>query len=67
MMFGIGILWIALIVLIVWAVKVFTDYTGHDGKVRKNDKSAADILRERYARGEIDKQEFDERMQMLSY
>ncbi|MFQ5706012.1 MAG: SHOCT domain-containing protein [bacterium] len=67
MMFGIWILWIALIVLIVWGVKVFIDYTDSKGKIMKKGKSALDILRERFARGEIDKQEFEERKKMLTH
>lgn len=67
MMFGIWILWIALIVLVVWGVKEFADNRGRDRKTGEDDKSASEILRERYARGEIDKEEFDERMQTLSH
>ncbi|MFQ5864936.1 MAG: SHOCT domain-containing protein [bacterium] len=66
MMFGIWFLWIALIVLIVWGVKVFIDYTDSRGNNRNRAKSALDILRERFARGEIDKQEFEERKKMLT-
>ncbi len=67
MMFGIWILWIALLFLIVWGVKVFIDYTGPKGKTTDKNKSALDILRERFARGEIDKQEFEERKKMLTH
>ncbi len=67
MMFGIWILWIVLIVLIVWGVRVFTNNTAHISESHRNGKSAADILRERYARGEIDKRDFDDRMQTLSH
>jgi putative membrane protein len=66
MMVGIWILWIVLFVLIVWGVKVFIDYTESRGKSIHKNKSALDILRERFARGEIDKQEYEERRKMLS-
>ena len=66
MMFGIGILWILLIGLIVWGVKVFIDYSGNHKKNNQNNKTAIDILRERYARGEIDKQEFEEHLKLLN-
>ena len=66
MMIGIWVLWIALLVLIVWSVKIFIGYTESKGKITKNGKSAIDILGERYARGEIDKYEFEEHKRLLS-
>lgn len=66
MMFGIGILWILLIGLIIWGVRVFIEHTGSHGNQNQNNKSAIDILQERYARGEIDKHEFDERLKTLN-
>ena len=51
------IFWAAIILFIVWIVK----------EVRRNDskdivsRSALDILKERYAKGEINKQEFEEK------
>jgi len=66
MMFAIWILWAALIVLIVWGVKVFIDHTGSGGTSINKSKSPLEILRERYARSEIDKQEFEERRRVLS-
>lgn len=66
MMIGIWILWIALFVLMVWGVKVFFDYTESNGKLMRKDKSSLDILRERYARGEIDRYQFKEQKRLLS-
>ena len=62
----IGVVWMvlfwgAIIALIVWAVKRFT--SGSDSN-RKND--ALDIARERYARGDISKEEFDQIRKSLS-
>ncbi len=56
--FGGGIMmlvfWIVIIFLIVWAIKEFS------GKRNSNSKSSAlDILKERYAKGEISKEEFE--------
>lgn len=58
--------WGALIVLVVLAVRWF----GH-GSTRVDEKSsggsrALEILEERFARGEIDKEEFEERRRTLS-
>jgi len=53
------IFWVAIIFFIVWAVKEVsgrkTDSRGGDGTSR----TAMDILKERYAKGEIDKAEFE--------
>lgn len=67
MMIGIWILWIVLLVLIVWGVKVFIDYAESKGKITRNGKSAVDILRERYAKGEIDRDEFEQQKRLLTH
>lgn len=66
MMLGIWILWIALIIFIVWAVKVFIDYADNRGGYHRSEQSAMDILKERFAKGEIDKSEFDKKRKILS-
>lgn len=48
--------WIFLIVLIAGSLSLFLRRTNF-----KNDKSPLDILKERYAKGEINKQEFEEK------
>ncbi len=55
------IFWILLIVAIVWAVKSI----GGSGNPPANRKSALNILEERYARGEIDQQEFEQKRKDL--
>lgn len=53
--------WSGVIVLVVWAVRAATDGSrrGEDGN------RAIHILEERYARGEIDREEFEQRRSTL--
>jgi len=51
-----GLFWAALIVVGVWAVRRFTD---------RPRASARDILDERFARGEIDADEFERQREVL--
>lgn len=64
---GMGWGWIiGLVILIVFVwliIRVISGNTGNAGYTRKG--SAMDILKERYARGEIDKKEFDEKKKDL--
>lgn len=65
--FGMGWWWIIgliIMIIIVWLV-VKAINQNKNSTSRFNDKSALDILKERYARGEIDQQEFDERKKDL--
>ena len=50
--------WIVVVIVIVWAVKAAS---GNSNGPAKKQKSALDILNERYARGEIDQQEFEQK------
>lgn len=56
--FGFGgfmwIFWILLIALLIWAVGAF-----RGNEPRGNGRTPLQILEERYARGEIDKEEFE--------
>ena len=52
---GMWIVWILLIVAIVWAVKLLSDRDAP----RSGGKAALEILQERYARGEIDRDEYE--------
>ena len=59
--------WVLIIVLIVAAVRWMhgsTGCCGHYGK-RHGSDAALDLLRERFAKGEIEKKEFEERKKAL--
>jgi len=49
--------WIVLIVIAVWAVSAVTG----GGRSHRVDESPVDILKARYARGEIDREEFEQK------
>ena len=55
--------WIFLVIVIVWAVKTAT---GNSSSPPEKQKSVIDILKERYARGEIDQQEFEQKRKHLA-
>ncbi|MCG8053743.1 MAG: SHOCT domain-containing protein [Candidatus Thiodiazotropha endolucinida] len=55
--------WIGLIILIVWAVKATA---GGKSTPSERHKSAIEILKERYANGEIDREEFEQKRKDLT-
>ena len=62
-MIGITLFWVVLIVAIVLLVKMLW---GSDSEPRRTqEKSPLDILKERYARGEIEKEEFEQKKRDL--
>ncbi|MBU2534583.1 MAG: SHOCT domain-containing protein [Chloroflexi bacterium] len=68
--FGIGwlmpILWIVIIGLIIWAVIYLVRGVGGTGSQDTiKQSSALEILKDRYARGEIGKEEFEEKRKDL--
>jgi putative membrane protein len=63
---GMGWWWIIGIVIVVAVVWMVVKGLNQNSINQSIGKSALDILKERYARGEIDKQEFEERKRDLT-
>ena len=55
------VFWILLIVFIVWIVREISGRNSH----HRSGSDALEILKERYAKGEIDKKEFEEKKKDL--
>ena len=57
------IFWILIIILVVALIRRMTrgNYHWMEGRRMSGNKTALDILKERYAKGEINKQEFEEK------
>ncbi|EKE11947.1 MAG: hypothetical protein ACD_14C00061G0003 [uncultured bacterium] len=73
MMYGFGFGWIFMLIfwgVIIWAiftlVKYFTEKNGYGYGNRNKDDEAMRILKERYAKGEINKEEFEEKKNVLA-
>ncbi len=66
---GWGIFWMSLMMLVVWgglaALVVVLVRSGRDRDVKKEREDATDVLRRRYAHGEISREEFDEKRHVL--
>lgn len=65
--FGGGLMWlfwIVLIVVLVWGISAAVGGGGNSGSGTSS-KSALEILKERYARGEIDREEFEQKKRDL--
>ena len=56
------VFWILIIVALLWFV---TFATRRGSILPQNEKSALEILKERYARGEIDRKEFEQKQKDL--
>lgn len=57
-----GFFWLIALVLIVWAVIALVKSGSNTGS---NEQKPLDLLKERYARGEIDKEEFEQKRKDL--
>ena len=62
-MIGVAVFWILILVLIVVLVGRLLGYGGRDD--RQPPKNALDILRERYAAGEIEREEYEQKKRDL--
>ncbi len=61
------VFWIIVIVLIIAAIRYWIAGDQHlDHHFKNSTDSALEILKERYAKGEIDKKEFDEKKKDIS-
>ena len=56
------VFWAVVIVLVVWGIRKVT----HSGDSASGRRSPLDILKERYARGEINKEQFEQMKKDLS-
>jgi len=68
MWFGGGFMWlfwIVLIVVIIWAIKLATQGNSSNDAESSSADSALDVLKKRYANGEIDEQEYSRRKKQL--
>ncbi len=59
LMGAMGILWIVLLGLIIWGVVAAVRHTGGPGSTNKTPDTALEVLKKRYARGEIAKEEYE--------
>jgi putative membrane protein len=62
-----GLFWIAVIVAILFLIRWLFVPKGHRNHKVKASDSALEILRMRYARGEINKEEFEQKKKDLGY
>jgi putative membrane protein len=60
------VLMVLMMVLVVIGIVVLVRYLSHGAGNAKSGDNALDVLKTRYAKGEIDKKEFDEKRKALS-
>ena len=65
-MFLMSVLWIVVLGLIVWAVVAAFHRPGESGSTAPKADSPMDILKRRYAQGEIDKEEYEAKKKALA-
>ena len=57
--------WLVIIGLLIWAVKSISDRPRASQPYRSSSEDALEILKKRFARGEIDEEEFEQRKRRL--
>ena len=62
---GMWLFWIILIIVVVLLLRVVTGNGGSSGSSSNHQQSPLEILKARYARGEIDEEEFSRRKKEL--
>jgi putative membrane protein len=62
-----GLFWVALIIAVIFLVRWLLLSTGSRGREPLREEPPLEILKKRYAKGEIDKQEFEEKKKDLGY
>ncbi|VVB95818.1 Uncharacterised protein [uncultured archaeon] len=64
-MMGYGILWLLFWILVIIGLVLLIRYLWQGGGARREEESALEILKKKYARGEISKEEFEEKKKDL--
>ncbi len=65
-MLGMALFWLVFVAALVWVVRAVWDRTARNGRPTRESESPLEILQRRYARGEIDRAEFEEKRKDLS-
>lgn len=64
-MFGMWIFWLVVIALVILVVMWLVRAASGGGTGTRTDRSPEEILKERYARGDIDREEYQRRLEDL--
>ena len=64
--FGMGFMWIFWVVIIVIVIALAWSYLGKRKDIENSGHSAQDILKQRYAKGEISREEYEEKKKDLT-
>jgi len=62
-----GLFWIAVIIGIIFLIRWLAASTSHRNRELRSEDSALEILKIRYAKGEINKEEFEQKKKDLGY
>ncbi|NJD78497.1 MAG: SHOCT domain-containing protein [Candidatus Methanoperedens sp.] len=65
MSYGGGILWLLFWILVIIGLALLIRYLWQGGGARREEESPLEILKKKYARGEISKEEFEEKKKDL--